>query len=86
MTVDEGNHYEYDDGRRPYFMEMDHYQHPEKRNNPKLRYSRGFDIYSLGCVLLEIAFWQPLSKLAQSDAEPEAFTRELQDRAKQLPG
>lgn len=42
---------------------LDEYQHPKKIEAPLTKYSRFFDVYSVGCVLLEIGMWQPLSEL-----------------------
>lgn len=35
------------------------------------RFRRGYDLYSLSLVLLEIALWQPLSALSKSNLTPE---------------
>jgi hypothetical protein len=51
---------------------LDYYQHPEKRYNPLVRYSRTHDIYSLGVLLLEIGLWKPIAaviKLPDDDFE-----------------
>lgn len=55
--------------RRPADINLDYYQHPEKRYNPTLRYSRSHDIYSLGCVLLEIGLWKPLNSMVEIEDE-----------------
>ncbi|KFY81684.1 hypothetical protein V500_11180 [Pseudogymnoascus sp. VKM F-4518 (FW-2643)] len=64
------------------------YQHPAKRYDPKTYYEPSFDLYSLGCVLLEIALWQPLSNLASSeDEDPYKFRDRLVEVAKnEMPG
>lgn len=59
--------------RRPKDVDLDYYQHPDKRWNPALRYSRSHDIYSLGCVLLEIGLWKPLDAVV--DVEDDEFER-----------
>ena len=59
--------------RRPKDINLDYYQHPDKRWNPSIRYSRAHDIYSLGCVLLEIGLWEPLHEVV--DVEDEDFER-----------
>ncbi|KAI9777454.1 MAG: hypothetical protein M1839_008866 [Geoglossum umbratile] len=41
-------------------IKLDIYHHPAKRENRKIRYRPSFDIYSLGCVLLELGLWKPL--------------------------
>ncbi len=58
---------------RPLDIELDYYQHPDKRFNRTIRYSRSHDIYSLGVVLLEIGFWRPVREMV--DVEDEDFER-----------
>ncbi|KAL2072060.1 hypothetical protein VTL71DRAFT_11403 [Oculimacula yallundae] len=58
---------------RPNDITLDYYQHPLKRHNPSVRYSRAHDIYSLGCVLLEIGLWEPLHEMV--DVEDEDYER-----------
>jgi len=55
--------------KRPNDINLDYYQHPDKRWDPSIRYSRSHDIYSLGCVLLEIGLWKPLDLLVEVDDE-----------------
>ncbi len=55
--------------RRPKDSNLDYYQHPEKRWDPTVRYSRAHDIYSLGCVLLEIGLWETLGELVEVEDE-----------------
>ena len=62
------------------------YHHPAKRKDPKLPYSRSFDIYSLGCVLLEIARWKPLKDVADLDVPPDDLASALKFAAKSLKG
>jgi hypothetical protein len=59
--------------RRPIDVSLDYYQHPDKRWNPSIRYSIAHDIYSLGCVLLEIGMWKSLRELVE--VEDEDFER-----------
>jgi hypothetical protein len=59
--------------RRPNDVSLDYYQHPDKRWNPSIRYSRAHDIYSLGCVLLEIGLWEPLEQ--RVEVEDQDFER-----------
>lgn len=47
--------------------EHDLYRHPDLLYHPELRFQKSHDIYSLGLVLLEIAFWQPVEQLAHID-------------------
>jgi len=72
--------------KRPADINLDYYQHPDKRRNPTLRYSRAFDIYSLGCLLLEIGCWKPLHHLVDIDMDPETVQRQLQTVAVKLDG
>lgn len=64
VTNDPGDVYYMRKTARSSDINLDYYQHPDKRQNPALRYSRAHDIYSLGCLLLEIGLWKPLDKLA----------------------
>ncbi|OAA66901.1 hypothetical protein SPI_01477 [Niveomyces insectorum RCEF 264] len=41
-------------------IRLDYYQRPDKRNDPTIHYNAHHDLYSLGCVLLEIGLWQTL--------------------------
>ncbi|KAF4466470.1 kinase-like (PK-like) [Fusarium albosuccineum] len=41
-------------------IRLDYYQHPDKRDDPTLHYQARHDLYSLGCVLLEIGLWQTI--------------------------
>ena len=85
IVTDPGNYYGDEDepkSRRPGDITLDLYQHPDKRSNPELRYSRAFDIYSLGCVLLEIGLWKPLSSLIKSDQDIKESTQEIRQRYK----
>jgi hypothetical protein len=45
-------------------VEHDLYRHPDLLKYSELRSQKSHDIYSLGLVLLEIAFWQPIEQLA----------------------
>ncbi|KAH6682537.1 hypothetical protein B0J14DRAFT_127368 [Halenospora varia] len=73
--------------RRPNDINLDYYQHPDKRWNPTLRYSRSHDIYSLGCVLLEIGLWKPLDAVVDvEDEEYERTKRNFQGLTMKLDG
>jgi hypothetical protein len=66
---------------------LDYYQHPDKRWNPTIRYSRSHDIYSLGCVLLEIGLWEPLETLVEiEDDDYERVKRGFQALTMKLDG
>ena len=81
---------EYDErlkSKRPNDINLDYYQHPDKRWNPSIRFSRSHDIYSLGCVLLELGLWKPLDKLVQVDDEEfERTKRNFQGLTMKLDG
>ncbi|KAI9715137.1 MAG: hypothetical protein M1812_006116 [Candelaria pacifica] len=48
----------------PENAEYDVYRHPSTHgDSPRTNYKKTFDIYSLGIVLLEIAYWQPIDKI-----------------------
>lgn len=44
--------------------ESDLYRHPRARGRDRDRYRKSFDIFSLGCVLLELALCLPLTSIA----------------------
>ncbi|KAK4196061.1 hypothetical protein QBC40DRAFT_13349 [Triangularia verruculosa] len=62
-------------------LTLDYYQHPAKLNDPHVAYRRLFDLYSLGCVLLELALWTTVDKLIgrnhASKETPYKFIRAL---------
>lgn len=39
------------------------YRHPRSLGQGRASFNKRFDLYSLGCVLLEVAFWSPLSTI-----------------------
>jgi hypothetical protein len=43
--------------------QSDLYRHPEARGYGRKSYEKTFDLYSLGCVLLELALWKPLAEI-----------------------
>lgn len=58
--------------------EFPHYQHPLYRQGSS--FTRSFDYFSLGIVLLELGLWQPVSVLRRDHREinsPEAFQQKL---------
>lgn len=70
---------------------LDEYQHPKKIEEPLIKYSRFFDIYSVGCVLLEIGMWRPLSELVDiqrhgKPAKAKGTRKDMQAKAKSLVG
>lgn len=57
----------------PEHSENDIYRHPQTLASVHLRSKKSYDIYSLGLVLIEIAFWQPIKDIIQlSDDERQA--------------
>ncbi|KIW25938.1 uncharacterized protein PV07_09072 [Cladophialophora immunda] len=80
--------------RAPGQITLDEYQHPLKLQNPDMLYSRFFDIYSVGCVLLEIGYWRPLRKLVDLPAvierkdtdEINSIRESMRQRAESLSG
>ncbi|GAB1319619.1 hypothetical protein MFIFM68171_09829 [Madurella fahalii] len=46
---------------------LDCYQHPDRRTDPNAFYHRQYDLYSVGCVLLEIGLWDTLDSLSGQD-------------------
>ena len=55
----------------PGIADLDMYIHRRRllidTQNPLPRYRKSFDIYSLGIVLIEIAFWEPILSLASDN-------------------
>ena len=41
----------------------DLYRHPRSLGQGRASFNKRFDLYSLGCVLIEVAFWLPLSTI-----------------------
>jgi hypothetical protein len=68
-------------------LEFDYYWHPALRANalqaqnkdkPRAQYHAGFDVYSLGLVLLGIALWRSVSTFhSNAVRDPEKYTRLL---------
>ena len=49
------------------------YRHPDRWNQPREKFSKIHDIYSLGVVLLEIGLWQPIIHLDRREKLEERF-------------
>lgn len=66
-------------------MTSSYYQHPAKCTNPRLPYVPMYDLYSLGCVLLEIGLGELIfnDQTLQTDADKESFetVRRIKNRA-----
>ena len=39
------------------------YRHPESLGYDRVSYNKAFDLHSLGCLLIELGLWQPLSQI-----------------------
>ena len=66
---------------------FDIYQHPESLlEGTNQRYINIFGLYSLGVLLLEIGFWQPLREIAKNltTEDPAVCVKELSEIALQL--
>jgi Prion-inhibition and propagation len=48
--------------------EADLYRHPEARGQGRMSFRKRFDLYSLGCVLLELALWSELIEIQSTHA------------------
>ena len=48
------------------------YQHPAKRQSPGLSHKKTFDLYSVGCVLLELGLWSTLEEILPADHQGDA--------------
>ncbi|KAF2968651.1 hypothetical protein GQX73_g4942 [Xylaria multiplex] len=60
--------------------EVDVFQHPDRLHREVIpRYINTYDVYSLGVVLLEIGFWEPLSRVVPNldRGDSSGWTREL---------
>ncbi|KAK7750053.1 hypothetical protein SLS62_008046 [Diatrype stigma] len=56
------------------------FQHPDRLQEDRVpRYSKTYDVYSLGVVLFNIGFWQPLPKVARriDTSNPSSWAQEL---------
>lgn len=53
------------------------YQHPRAQGPARERYSRAYDIYSLGIVLLEIGYWRRISEFWHEDYTMDTFREDL---------
>ncbi|KAK3387380.1 hypothetical protein B0H63DRAFT_500687 [Podospora didyma] len=50
-------------------LTLDYYQHRAKLADPSVPYRRLYDLYSLGCVLLDLGLWGMLDDLIQFDGD-----------------
>ena len=62
--------------------DFDVFQHPERlQGESSPRYIRTYDVYSLGVVLLEVGFWEPLRKIARdlTHDDPSGWAKDLSE-------
>lgn len=72
----------------PEYSENDLYRHPSTIGHERRRSSKSHDIYSLGVVLIEIAFWQRVERtlgLPAGEKPSRAFIRGIQRRLLEEP-
>ncbi|MCJ1401470.1 hypothetical protein MMC11_004684 [Xylographa trunciseda] len=66
----------------PSSPELDLYRHPQAQGVARPSFKKIFDLYALGCVLLEIACWSSLQNLlfhAENATEPSIQARSTED-------
>lgn len=66
--------------------EYELYRHPELTSLTSTRSKKSHDIYSLGIVLIEIAFWQPVEDILQIELDKKGATRRVRQIREQLLG
>lgn len=55
----------------PLYTEL--YRHPSKRGHVATGFKKRFDLYALGCLLLELALWEPLVNIISRYTEKDWF-------------
>jgi hypothetical protein len=55
------------------------YRHPDTVGEPRATFVKKYDAYSLGTVLVEVAYWKPLAKILGSRRTPAECRRKLMD-------
>jgi hypothetical protein len=63
------------------------FQHPDRlQGEGSPRYIKTYDVYSLGVLLLEVGFWEPLRTIARNliQDNPAGWARELSEIVPQL--
>jgi hypothetical protein len=60
------------------------YRHPELTSLTSSRSKKSHDIYSLGIVLVEIAFWQPVEDILQIELDKKGATRQIRQIREQV--
>jgi serine/threonine protein kinase len=67
--------------------DFDVFQHPDRLQGASSpRYIKTYDVYSLGVLLLEVGFWEPLRTIAENLTrdDPAGWARELSELVPQL--
>lgn len=85
-TYQEGTSRQNDQAPR-YIWDFDIFQHPDRLRGPNSpRYIKTYDIYSLGVVLLELGFWQPLPQVVGhlNQEDPSSWPQELSRAASNI--
>jgi len=62
---------------KPDELESNLCRHPRAQGPARGRFSRAYDIYALGIVLLEIGFWRPISEFWHDSYTMETFQHDL---------
>lgn len=60
-------------------MDMELYRHPLSLGASRTRYRKSFDLYTAGCVLLELGLWLPLSQILRDHHHTQSTTAEQVD-------
>lgn len=72
---EEGDHQQLD-------IHLDYYQHPDKRRDTSLRYQPHHDLYSLGCLLLEIGLWKTIADIVDiEERDIDEMAMDIRNRA-----
>lgn len=67
--------------------DFDVFQHPDRlQGQSSPRYIKTYDVYSLGVVLLEVGFWEPLRRVVRdlTKEDPSGWARELSEIVPQI--
>ncbi|KAH8744478.1 hypothetical protein BGZ57DRAFT_977186 [Hyaloscypha finlandica] len=67
-------------------VRSDIYQHPDKRKDPLRQHIPAYDVYSLGCVLLELGLWQSLDTFHKGSYSADKFRDVLKSTTQELIG
>ena len=70
--------------RASHILEHDLYRHPELTSLTSTRSKKSHDIYSLGIVLVEIAYWEPVEAILRIELDRKGATRRVRQIREQL--